>query len=272
MQWWHWVGILSCLPVCWLVFMAVKYSNPYKLIMVFGKKGSGKTTFLAWTAQKYLRKGWTVYSSVSIPGTYLIRSEDVGYVQFPDRSVILMDEVGMIYDNRNYKNFKEQVRDYFKLQRHYRHRVFLFSQTFDIDLKLRNLCDSMYMMINYFNVFSVAKQIKRSLIVVAPSADSESRIADALVISPFFTWPFGGRHYLYIPHWVGLFDSYEAPRLGDRDYELIDYPRNMPPDLMYRLGMLSRGSYLRTRFFTLVMSTIYSIRARRYMVEDSLNG
>ena len=28
------------------VYLAYKYRNPYKLIMVFGKKGAGKTTFL----------------------------------------------------------------------------------------------------------------------------------------------------------------------------------------------------------------------------------
>ena len=30
-----------------IVYNMIKYMNPYKLIMVLGKKGSGKTTFIS---------------------------------------------------------------------------------------------------------------------------------------------------------------------------------------------------------------------------------
>ncbi len=59
----------------WIVFFAYhffKYRNPYKLFMVFGKKGSGKTTLMCKMALKYRKKGWHVYSNVHIPGTYLL--------------------------------------------------------------------------------------------------------------------------------------------------------------------------------------------------------
>lgn len=44
-----------------------KYTNPYKLIMIFGKKGSGKSTTLTKYAIQHVRKGWTVYSTERIP-------------------------------------------------------------------------------------------------------------------------------------------------------------------------------------------------------------
>lgn len=225
MKWWHIVTLLIVLPLgTFFSYYVIKFRNPYKLIMVFGKKGCGKTTYLTKLTQKYLKKGRPVYSTEFVAGAYKIEPEDVGITQFPEGSVILMDEVGMIYDNRNFKNFKPEVRDYFKLQRHYKHTVFLFSQTFDVDLKLRNLTDSMYMLVNYFGVLTVGKQIKRRLVVVKPSPESESRIADELVITPFFLTPFGARVFIWIPNWVKFFDSHAAPKLNDKEFRLVEYP------------------------------------------------
>ena len=60
------------------VYLFKKYKNPYKLIMVFGKKGSGKTTFLTKTAYYYIRKGRPVYSTVYVPGAYLFDVNEIG--------------------------------------------------------------------------------------------------------------------------------------------------------------------------------------------------
>lgn len=168
-----------------------KYTNPYKLIMIFGKKGSGKSTTLTKYAIQHVRKGWTVYSTERIPYTYYIRSDDIGRVMLEDfnyvpfdkdnykgltkilkvlrekikptapKILLLIDEVGMIWDNRNFKNFRPEVRDWFKLQRHYHTKVVMFSQTFDVDKKLRDLTDSMYLQRNFARVFTIGKKIKK---------------------------------------------------------------------------------------------------------------
>lgn len=209
-------------------YYMIKYRNPYKLIMVFGKKGSGKTTFLCKLTQQYIKRGRPVYSTEYIPGAFKIDPEDVGKYHFPPESVILMDEVGMIYDNRDYKNFKPEVRDYFKLQRHYRHTIYLFSQTFDIDLKLRVLCDKMYLMVNYFGFLSIGKEIKRKIVVVKPSENAESRIADELMITPLLLTPFGARIFIFIPRWAKYFDSHSAPELKkDKKFKLVEYPEGI---------------------------------------------
>lgn len=223
--------LLCCVP---FAYLCIKYRNPYKLIMVFGKKGSGKTTYLCRLAQEFLAVGRPVYSTESIPGTYKIEPEDVGFVQFPKEAVILMDEVGMIYDNRQYKSFKTEVRDYFKLQRHYHHTVYLFSQTFDIDIKLRNLTDSMFLLVNYFGWLSYAKEIRRKIVVVKPSEDCESRLADELVIPHWFTAIFGTRKFIFVPRWAKMFNSFVAPELAHKDYELTEYPDDMPESLLPR--------------------------------------
>ncbi len=193
------------------VYLTRKYRNPYKLHMVFGKKGSGKTTFLVKTAYQYLRKGRPVYSTEKIPGVVQFDVEEIGKVTFPENAVLLIDEVGMIWDNRNFKTFKPEVRDYFKYQRHEKHTVYLFSQTFDIDLKLRNLTDCMYLCTCHFGWLSIARKIKRSIVLVEPHGDAESRIADNLEFEPIFWSLFGAKTciFTFIPHWAPLFDSHE---------------------------------------------------------------
>lgn len=209
--------------------LARRYRNPYKLIMVFGKKGSGKTTFLTKTAVKYIRKGRPVYSTVYVPGAHLFDVNDIGQVTFPRNSVIFIDEVGMIWDNRNFKNFRTDVRDYFKLQRHYGHTVYLFSQTFDIDIKLRNLTDSMYLVRCYMGWLSVAKKIKRDIVLVEPVGESEARIADSLEFVPWWLSLFGGKtvQFTFIPYWCRLFDSYEAPALTPVRSTYVPIPEHL---------------------------------------------
>lgn len=206
-----------------IIFLARKYRNPYKLIMVFGKKGSGKTTFLTKTAQQYIKKGRPVYSTVYVPGTHLFDVQEIGKMSFPEESVILIDEVGMIWDNRDYKHFRTDVRDYFKLQRHYKHTVYLFSQTFDVDIKLRNLTDSMYLVRCHMGFLSVARKIKRDIVLVQPVGDAESRIADSLEFEPLLFSLFGAQTviFTYIPHWVRYFSSFDAPELGQNQSEFI---------------------------------------------------
>ncbi|AXF52345.1 MAG: ATPase family protein [Inoviridae sp.] len=195
--------------------MAYKYRNPYKLCLVFGKKGSGKTTLLVKKAIQYMRKGKTVYSTVYIPGAHLFDVKLLGVYTFPPESVVFIDEVGMIWDNRNFKAFREDVRDWFKLQRHYHVTVWLFSQTNDIDKKLRDLMDEMYLCNCHMGFISVARKIKRLITIVHPSAEGEARIADDIDFVPVWYSLFGAKSaiFTYIPNWVKFYDSFEAPAL-----------------------------------------------------------
>lgn len=209
--------ILLLIP---FIYFTYKYRNPYKLIMVFGKKGSGKTTFLAKKSYQYLKKGRPVYTTEYIPGTIHFDVEKIGYITFPENAVLMIDEVGMIWDNRNFKTFKPEVRDYFKYQRHEKHTVYLFSQTFDVDVKLRNLTDAMYLCTCHFGWLSIARKIKRSIVLVQPIGDSESRIADNLEFEPWLWSLFGAGTIIltFIPRWTCLFNSHEKlglPMVGE---------------------------------------------------------
>lgn len=188
-----------------------KWANPWKLYLVFGKKGSGKSTYLVKLAIRYMKKGFFVYSNMPdmmIPGVRLIDTDLLGDFVPVAHSLLLIDEVGMIWDNRNYKNFKSSVRDFFKLQRHYKVITYLASQTFDIDKKLRDLTDGMILNINVLNVLSVGKVIRRHVTLTEPTSEAESRIAEVLKFAPFWSWKF-----TVIPRYAKYFNSYVVPNV-----------------------------------------------------------
>lgn len=205
-----------------------RYRNRWKLYMIFGKKGSGKSSFLVKTAVKYLRKGYIVYSNMSeicVDGVRLIDIDDLGEFVPVSNSVLLVDEVGMIWDNRNFKNFRPSVRDFFKLQRHYKVLVYLASQTYDIDKKLRDLTDAMYLHVSLFGVLSVGKRIFKSITLTESTSEAESRIAENLKFAPLWNWSF-----TWIPRYKKYFDSFSFPALEKIPYSVVSglspYKRN----------------------------------------------
>lgn len=219
----------------------VKYRNPYKLFMVFGKKGSGKSTLMCKLAIKYTKQGYHVYCNSYIPGTYYFDAADVGFYHFPENSVLLIDEVGMIWDSRDFKSFKKEVRDYFKLQRHYRHIVFLFSQSFDVDKKLRDLTDNMYMITNFMNCFSVARRITKVITISHGDKNStgESKLIDDYRFDPLIFFFIGSVKLTYIPRYVKYFDSFDAPQLPVKEFEYI--PIKQFPTVRQRVRELPAG-------------------------------
>lgn len=229
------------------IILSIKFRNPFKLYFVFGKKGAGKTTMLTKLAYEYNRRGVPVYCNTEIPGTYLIDAQDIGFVQFPAGSVIMIDEVSLIWDNRNFKSFKPEVAKFFRLQRHHQLTVWLFSQTFDVDKKIRDLTDKMFMLRNFCGWLSYCKEIRRQLVVVEPTDTSEARIADTLKIPPWYTAIFGTRKFIFVPKWSKYFDSHliEDP-LPEKEYEFQPYKKGTEPRVKGRLKkrILFRASVL----------------------------
>lgn len=272
------MGFLFKIGFWLLVFCSVyhfttrKYLNPYKLTMVFGKKGSGKSTLMVRLAYKYLSKGWNVYCTERLDGCYYVDYNDIGFCNIPPNSVLLIDEVGMVWDNRQYKNFKSEVRDWFKLQRHYKVKVYLFSQTFDIDKKLRDLTDDMYLCCNLFRVFSWAKRIRRRTILTKPFGDSPARIDEELKFDLLCFWPFGSRILTFIPKYSRYFDSHACPELKSKDWP-YNPPLNIPKSLQKcrkrafnydKHGRINKGFILLRSFLSRISSLLgYFPRRKR---------
>lgn len=230
-----------------LMIYAYKYRNPYKLVMIFGKKGSGKSTLLTRIAVTEAKKGKIVYSNMPVyyPGIRMFNPSDIGKRSFPEESVVLVDEVGMLWCNRDWKSFKPEVRDWFKLQRKHHVTVYLFSQTFDIDVQLRNLTDLMFMCTCHFNTISVARRVNRKLVIVEPTGDSEGRITDGYEVQSLIWQLFGFRsiYLTWIPAYKKYFDTrfmLASQDVPDVDYEEIKVDSPYSHEGAHKLNLRSR--------------------------------
>lgn len=209
-------------------FLTLKYLNPYKLTFVFGKKGSGKNTYLTKIAYQHLAKGWRVYSNTPIPGCYEIDPDDIGRYMIPRESVILLDEVGLIWHSRDHKTFPKHVLRWFKLQRHYHVKVYMTSQDFDCDKALRILADDMYLLTEKLRVWSYGKRIiKYPDLVTTGGEGSEKRLGDQLKFDSLLFFWCGSRILTWIPRWVKYFDSFYTDPLPEKEWD-IHAPDKVP--------------------------------------------
>lgn len=191
------------------IFITRKYNNPYKTTFIFGKKGAGKSLLLVYYMLKYKKAGWTIYTDmhdIRISGVRLISASDLQFFRPVPHSAIFLDEVGISMDNRNYKQFPPGLRDFFKYSRKMKCVVFMNSQAFDVDKKVRDTTDKMILQVSLFNCIAWSRPIRRSVTLTEPSAEAESRIADRLYFSSIFDWKF-----IWMPKYFKYFNTGEMP-------------------------------------------------------------
>lgn len=190
-----------------VVYFTMKFNNPFKLIFLFGKKGSGKTTMLVKYMDYYHKQGYNIYTNmteVKFPYAVQIDVQQLGdYVAMP-KSCVCLDEVGIDFDSRKFKTFKDTWRDYFKYQRQYKNVVIMTSQTWDVDKKVRDLTDKFYLC-GKIGPVCYAREIRRSITLTDPMGDSESRIADKLEFKPM------GIKFTWLPKWSKVYQSFNPP-------------------------------------------------------------
>lgn len=204
---------------CFLLYCSRKYNNPNKLIFIFGKKGAGKSTYMVSLMLKHLRQGWNVYTNmtdVNIPGVRIMDVKQLITCVPEPHSVLFIDEGGLIWDNRGFKSFDKGYTEFFKLQRKYKCKVYINSQDFDIDKKIRQLTDSMVLMTSIAGCIGVIRPIVRKVALVEASAAGESRIADNLKFAGLFQW-----RLLWLPSFFRYFDSYCAPFRPSVDFKTV---------------------------------------------------
>jgi len=208
-------GVFFSLVMVWH-FATRKYLNPYQLFFLFGGKGSGKSSRCVQLGDLHMKRNWYVYTNMKefhMPGLRHIDIQHVGDFVPPGNSCLLLDEAGMIWDARDFKKFKPSVRDFFILQRHYRVKVYLVSQSYNVDKKLRDLTDGMFLHVKIARVFSIGKRIAKKTVLTESVGDQESRISENLVMLPFWYWTL-----TYIPKWARYFDSHNIPDLPELPY------------------------------------------------------
>lgn len=210
--------------------LSKKYSNPNTLTFLFGKKGSGKSTYMVKLMIRDLRRGWTVYTNmqdVNIPSVRIFDAQHLKNCRPDEHSAVYIDEVGLIWDNRGFKDFDRGYTEFFKLQRKYKCKLVINSQAWDVDKKIRDLTDSMALQTNLGNIIGITRPIKRSITLTEPSAEKDSRIADRLKFASILDWKI-----TWLPRYFRYFDSYAAPHR-----ELVPY--RVVPGEFKQLGIRS---------------------------------
>jgi hypothetical protein len=201
----------------------------------FGLPGCGKSTILTKIAQKELRrikKGRSCYDIVFTnyycEGCYKLNFEDLGRYETLN-ALILLDEITLDADNRNFKSFGQEKKEFFLLHRHYNCDIVYFTQQWDgVDKKIRAITSNMYFVnkafANLSNVkifkalsqVSVAKRIFRTLEINEYTKD----IVYGYRFPTFWEYLLG-KHMVQLtfrPRWYKFFDSFDKP------FELESYP------------------------------------------------
>lgn len=112
----------------------------------FARPGQGKTSALAVLAYRALAEGRPVFSTQPIEGTIKLDFKgDLGTYDLPFGSLVLIDEIVLEADNRDYKSIPSQVKSWFVLHRHYGIDVIWASQYHNgVDKKIRAITDATY--------------------------------------------------------------------------------------------------------------------------------
>lgn len=188
---------------------------------VFGLPGVGKSTFLAFCAKKAMshktggflpsQNYERVYSNFYISGCYELEFDKLGYENFHD-CLILIDEISLYADSRDYKNFSKELNYFFKLHRHYGIDIIYCSQSYsDCDKRIRDITDCLYQINLSVFGFSRVREISKHFGI------NQGRIEE-------YYEPVGIGKFCYRRKYYKMFDSYERKQLPDVTALEWDYP------------------------------------------------
>ena len=180
--------------------------------LFFGSPRSGKTTIAS--KLMFMSDSPHIYSNFETDLSVLIKSDMIGLYAFPDNSEIYIDEAGIDYNNRNYKNLPANAIEYFKLHGHFKNDIYLFSQSWeDTDVTLRRLTDELWY-IRRIGPFTMARKVRKKVMI-----DSKThQIIDGYRFAGLF-WNLlpkflGGEKtvmFFYRKPYYKHFDSYSKP-------------------------------------------------------------
>lgn len=241
----------------WYLYMGFKYpQSDIKLVIKYGFPGCGKTLDVCKEAVENIQKGRKVYSSIPINVDNVIQFDphDFGHgYRFYGDCVVLIDEGGIIFNNRNWKQFQESI-EYSKLHRHDKARIIIYSQSpEDTDVTLRRLAQESWDMKKVFGYFSLQRRIICENTIVS-ATNEEGVTKGSYGMNQRYAGLLDFKIY-FQPYWYGLSDTYEMPeRFTQIPSEIIHckMPYRFSDPLhkkIYRLNWIL-GIYYKLKLFT----------------------
>jgi len=176
----------------------------------FGVPGSGKTTFAAYLARKDLKRKQRVFSNVPITGAFQMDCKnDLGKFQIVDARIIV-DEAGIEYNNRKYKELDQASIKFLKYHRHYQTAIDFFSQSHeDMDITIRRLAQKYYVVKkSLLPFFIVRKAIGRRV-----GIDENTK----QIIDEYYWKPFGSKWIFSPPLWK-CFNTLSREDLPEKEW------------------------------------------------------
>lgn len=232
--------ILIALVILIIYHLLTKsYLNPYKTILYIGLPGSGKSTELTKQAILHSKKGWTIYSNMYMPNTIQFTRHEFGYFKPLPNSVILYDEAGIDFDNRKFKNFDDAKRDFLKFHRHFKCKLIFASQSTDVDKKVRDVCDEIWIMRNFLRIFVLKRRVQKVITLSTNTTSDEGTINLGGDIIDKYKYV-GLPEITFIPRYVEFFRSFNPPELPALERELHEYTE-------VQKQLLSTWGYLRRK-------------------------
>lgn len=145
---------------------------------IFGEPGAGKTTIIAWYVKRNLKnkKYKHIYTiNAEVKGAEQIKWEDLAIYNFT-KCLILIDEITLDADNRQFKTFSNGHRDFFIMHRHLDTDIVWVSQNYDkVDIKIRDLTSELWYMhksvIPILREFTTMKRIYRNMVILENNAE-----------------------------------------------------------------------------------------------------
>lgn len=195
----------------------------------FGVPGCGKTTILTSIAQKELkriRKGKSSYQHVLTnfycAGCDMISVLDLGHFDM-EYCLILLDELTLDADARDYKKFSASLKQFFILHRHLHCDVIYFVQDFSqVDKIIRNVTFDLWYtsksVLPFFRNWSISRRVYRQISI----NEYTSELILGYRFSKFLERLFDrSTRICFRPHWYKYFDSFDKggfDSLPDFDY------------------------------------------------------
>lgn len=196
---------------------------------VFGLPGSGKSLFLGLIANRAVngkninyrglvlgsfRKYKYVYTNFSCEGCYKLDYDKLGVLNYSD-CLILVDEIMLLSDSRDYKKFTDNLKFFYSEHRKSNCDFIYASQSYDdVDKKIRNRTQQLYYVDQWFLSFSRVRRIINYFNV------SCGKINEGYIYAPSIT-----DFHFWRPFHYDNIDSYELinGQIENQEPELIPW-------------------------------------------------
>lgn len=188
-----------------------------RLSIYCGVPGSGKSSLAAATALQYMSHNLPVWSNVPIVGAFALDVKDLGRVDISGPGLVIIDEAGLDFDNRQFKSFTADQVYFFKYHRHHSLRVDVFSQSWnDMDLKIRAVAARLYTC-HRVPLPGLGRFVWTREVVKSIKIDENTH-----QLSDFHAYSFGvgGLRPHYVASAWSLFDTHETRALPSFNFEI----------------------------------------------------